>query len=293
MEFRVDTRTCDLSDLRRCPGIDPDTCSCIRNVTIPEADWAEQKFTCADFNGGPPALGTNGTFWIQATSEKDTSVIYFEGALELPGARFNATGPGGENVAANMFLNLYTCNTNPCTGPGTLLQQIVFHSSCSQELYLLDIFGSFQLIEFETRGQGVIGFAINPIVDFSIELDAASIGGTLELEFMSIVVLSRVPGLLPPQIFSVDVAGTSIPPDFVVDEQIQLIPGQPFNVITTIGGTLNGIGCFDVSESIVQCNATVNPGGGDDGGTGTSKSKNNRLLLDKGRDAVKGRRSFV
>ncbi len=263
MLFRVDIRPCSESILARCPGVDPDTCSCIRDTILVESEWAEQKFACTDFNTA--ALVNNGTYWIQSTPEKDPAVIYFEGPIEVPGGRFNASAPAGETeVEANSFLNLYECIDAACSGPGTLLQQVIFHSSCSQQLYLLDIFGSFQLIEFESTTQGVIGFGFNPSVSFSINLDAGGIGeGTVVLDFLSIVVLSEVPELLAPQIFNIPVANQGLPIN--VAETITLIPGQPFNVITTVGGTVGGLGCFDVSNTTIQCDATVTPTGGENG----------------------------
>jgi len=131
------------------------------------------------------------------------------------GGRFNATGPGGAQVDANTYMELDSVSNG---GPGTLLQQVLFHSSCSQQLYLLDIFGSFQLIEFQNTVQGVVGFGINPTVEFSINLNAGAIGTTqpLTLEFLSVVVLSGVPGLLPPQVEQFNVSGTTIPPSFPI-----------------------------------------------------------------------------
>lgn len=279
MLFRVDTRRCDQSVLRRCPGVDPDTCSCIRDtVLLPDA-WPDQKFTCTDLNGGPPPAGSQGTFWIEATPSKDTSVFYFRGPVTTPGGQFNAVAPAGEDrVAADTFLNLYACANAACTGPGPLLQQVLFHSSCSQQLYLLDIFGSFQLIEFESTTQGVIGFAISPTIGFTLQLNPVVNDGPLTLDFMSIVVLSET-GLLPPQIFNFDVAGRVIPPPFTTDATVNLVIGQPFNVITTIGGRIDGLGCFDVSNSTVRCDATIEPGGG-----GGSKKKKDSKKKNKGDD---------
>jgi hypothetical protein len=152
-----------------------------------------------------------------------------------------------------------------------MLQQVLFHSSCSQQLYLLDIFGSFQLIEFESTNQGVIGFGISPSVGFTLALNAAVNDGPLTLDFLSIVVLSET-GLLPPQIFNFEVAGRVIPPPFTTDATVNLVIGQPFNVITTIGGRIDGLGCFDVSNSTIQCDATIEPG---DGG-GSKKKKDSK-----------------
>jgi hypothetical protein len=91
-------------------------------------------------------------------------------------------------------------------------------------------------------------------------LDAETIEtGQLDLDFLSIVVLSGVPGLLPPQVIPFDVTGVSFPPSFATTANITLIPGQPMTVITTIGGKVDGLGCFDVTNTTIQCDATVEP----------------------------------
>lgn len=254
MEFRFDTRVCAESILKRCPGVDPDSCECTRNVTLGEEDWNEQKFSCADFNGGPS--DDFGTYYITATPEKDETVIYFEGLVTSGDAlnnTFNATDPDLDRVEANMYLRVFEYADGVV---GSLVQEVLFHSSCSQQLYLLDIFGSFQLIEFESTGQGVIGFGLNPEVSFSIDLDV--IGDVLDLTFLSVVVLSNS-NLIPPQVFEPNVTGVSIPPPFESSSEITLIVGEDFDVITTIGGELNGVVCFDVSQTTINCGATVEP----------------------------------
>ena len=280
MLFRVDTRTCDQSILRRCPGIDPDTCSCIRDTTLTPDAWPDQKFFCTDFGSGPPPAGTPGTFYIRAYPEKDTTVTYFEGPVTTPGGLFNMTAPATETeVEANSFLELYTCPNAACSAPGTLLQQVLFHSSCSQQLYLFDIFGSFQLVEFESTTLGLISSFTAPSVNFQLSLDLSAGSNGLVLDFMSVVVLAENPELLEPQIINFNVAGTPIPPTLNVDAPINIFIGQPFQVITTIGGQSDGLGCFSVSNSTLQCNATVEPTGDDDDAGGApknSKKKNRR-----------------
>jgi hypothetical protein len=251
MEFRMSPRACADSILKRCPGQDPDTCTCIRNVTIPEEDWAEQQFICDDFNGGP--VDPFASYYVTSTPEKDENIIYFEGPVSN-GGRFNASAQEGEDeVEANTFLNLYTY---PNGTIGELVQQVIFHSSCSQQLYLLDVFGSFQLVEFESTSQ-LVGFGVNPSVGFNIALEVES--ETLEMSFLSVVVLSGVPGLLPPQTEIFDVEGVIIPPPYDATTNITLIPDQDFTVITTVSGEIDGIPCSDITQSTINCPGTVEP----------------------------------
>lgn len=254
MVFRTAVRTCDQSDLRRCPGVDPDSCECDRNITIPEEDWPEQKYECTDFDGGP--VDEFATYYVVSVPEKDPEVIYFNGTVQTPGGRFEAREPDGNEVEANTFLRLFEYD-NVTDTPGRLLQEVLFHSSCSEQLFLLDIFGTFQLLEFENELQGVVGFANNATVDFNLTLSVDT--DQLDLEFLNLVVLSPSDEILGPQVIEIDVDGVSIPPPFSSTEDVVLIPGVEFEVLTTIGGDLNGQGCFDVSSSTVFCEALAPP----------------------------------
>lgn len=203
------------------------------------------------------------------------------------------TAPAGDDrVAADTYLELYACADAACSAPGTMLQQVLFHSSCSQQLYLFDIFGSFQLVEFESTTFGLVSSFTAPSVGFSLALDATAVGSTLVLDFMSVVVLAENPELLEPQIINFDVAGRTIPPSFTVDAPISIFIGQPFQVITTIGGQLDGLGCFDVTNSSLFCNATVEPPGDGDGGGGGDKKNKDSDKKNKG-DRRNQRRLFL
>lgn len=261
--FRVQTRTCEQSDLRRCPGINPDSCECIRNVTIPEDDWPEQKYECEDLNGGPiPEEGFGTQYFVRATPEKDTEIIYFEGVVidgfgfDTPNT-FNATDPDLDEVEANSIITLFQYD-NATGAIGLPLQQVIIHTSCSEQLYLLDIFGSFQLIQFESNGQGIIGgFETTPTEFF---INVATDGDTLDLDFLNVVILPATDAFEPtPQVIEFDVDGVSIPPPFQDSAPVSLIPGVDFEVITTIGGDINGVGCFDVSSRLINCPALGTP----------------------------------
>jgi hypothetical protein len=245
MEFRFSATECDNTLLKRCPGVDPDSCTCIRNVTLTEEDWPSQQLSCTDFG----AVNASETYYVKAFPERDPSVIYFEGEM-APGGRFNATDPNLERVESNMFLEVYSSLN------GDLLQQILFHSSCSQELYLLDIFGSFQLVEFETLDK-VTTFAINPQLSFALTLAIES--DLLELDFVGVGVFSPDPFILAPQTETFNVTGVSIPPPYSESTDIILIPDEDFTVITTVSGVVNGVPCTEITDVVVNCPATVEP----------------------------------
>jgi len=54
-----------------------------------------------------------------------------------------------------------------------------------------------------------------------------------------------------------------------------LIADHPFNVITTIGGMVDGLGCYEVTNSTVLCRATAQPNNTATGGGGKAPKGNN------------------
>lgn len=120
----------------------------------------------------------------------------------------------------------------------------------------MDIFGSFQLIEFQSESQ-LVGFGVNPEIAFGMNLDLE--GSTLNLDFLSLAVLPDQAGLILPQILEFDVSGISMPPAYNASAGVTLIPDQDFIVISTVAGTLDGKACFDISQSKINCPGIVEP----------------------------------
>ena len=274
MEFRVVPAPCEATILNRCELENSDTCACNRNRTLIAEEWEDQKVFCTDDPDGVGAqipdyrLFENRpeleTFWIVATPEKDPSVIYFEGPIEFgtlapPGSStFNATDPALERVEANSFLRIYT--GDPALTGSVQLQEILFHSSCSQELWLFDLFGSFQLVEYEAVQSGITGSFDSVNLEFTIELDATTVSGSLVMDFFEITLLTTIPGLLLPQVQEFDVNGTAIPPAFAVDWDVTIAPEIQYTAVTSVGGSINGATCFDVMEQSIFCPRVIIPG---------------------------------
>ena len=274
MEFRFVPAPCEATTLRRCATPDDNTCTCERNRTLASDEWADQKVFCTD---DPDGVGVTipdyrdvairperETFWIVASPQRDPSVIYFEGPVDfgnavVPGVnRFNATDPNLQRVEANSYLRVYTAD--PLAG-GVQLQEVLFHSSCSEELWLFDIFGSFQLVEFEALVTGVTGSFENVEFAFNLNLAIDTLDGSLALEFLSLTLLPVVPGLVAPQVQDFVVDGVTIPPPFTADWGVSIIPEVDYIVIATIGGVRpDGVGCFEVGEQPVTCPRVIIPG---------------------------------
>jgi hypothetical protein len=245
LEFIYKGGDCDNSEFRRCSGDNPDYCTCEKEV-IAEADWPNE-LTCEDFNGGPPGTTQVGaTSWIRATPA-GLDDIYFEGAVKI-GSTFNATTTAAE-VEGNIDIFVYEYD-EVNDGPGALLQQVLFHSSCSQELFLADNFGSSQLIEFESSDALVSLFRTQRFT-FNMSLEVDSGADEFTLNTANVVILST--DFLGPQLQSFDVSGVTIPPAFIVEADFTIIPEQNHTAIASVGGVLDGSICNSLTTITFNC----------------------------------------
>jgi hypothetical protein len=95
----------------------------------------EGKFSCTDYNGGPPSVFGEPSY-IVAMDNKEREV-FFEGWVPV-GSTF-IMDSGFERFPADQSIKTYSSNV---TSEDTLLQHVLYHSSCSQNLDLLNRFGS-------------------------------------------------------------------------------------------------------------------------------------------------------
>jgi len=263
MEFRFAPQSCTGSVLQRCAGFDSkksrdsrssddkiatDSCSCKRNITLAEEEWADEGFICEDFGGKTES----DIYFVKVYPERDPSLLYFEGPLTA-GGRFNATDPFLDRVDANMYLDVYDFSNGT---QGELLQKIYIHSSCSQDMYILDIYGSVQLIEFESTTQ-LVTFATNPVAQFSLEMQVE--GEVLDLDLIGVGVFGADSDLFPPQTEEFELSGVQIPPPLSLNSTIQVMPDEEFIVVVTVTGFLDGVPCTDISERIARCPVFTEP----------------------------------
>jgi len=133
--------------------------TCDQSFNIQESDL----FRCIDLNGGAPTTG--GIAYIRVTTlEGDT--IYFEGRVNV-GDEF-ALNDGGNTVEANMNVTVYAGSTAADALPENIVQTLVYHSSCSQNLFLKDRFGSVQLVVFINEDQGAVSCFLPVSFGYSI-----------------------------------------------------------------------------------------------------------------------------
>jgi len=319
---------CGGTNFRRCPGDNPDACTCTKE-TLPCAQWSN-KNECEDYdlNGGvcnnlaqycaggqvnnqapgcgPPPAQTDHTVYIEAFGKEE---LYFAGPVTVNNTYTAATV--GEKVEANT--DIFTYEWIPGVGKGRLLQRVLFHSSCSQEMYLTDQFGSHSIIEFDsfcqvscndpsckevnengvTFGRRRISLFLETVSDFSLELSTTATQGS--------VLLSQVLAIFTPTDFSsptelfnfTDVTGLTVPPSVTVDPVstgIFIDTTKTYTIGAVVTGFLNGnpfLPCQQVGTTTLQCIKSENIacgcppcfGGGDpdnffgDGGGGKDDGK--------------------
>ena len=207
---------------------------CEQSFNIQEAD----KFTCTDFAGGAP---TEGSAWLTVTSVKDESDVYFDGEVRV-GDLFSmfAGNTNKGKFDADSFFYVYSDSSKT-----NLLQLSSVHTSCSQNLFLKDKFGSVQLLIFENEF-GLFTCFVQATYGFTLTNQGAADSGTI-VEFTSTTngvaddCLSAIP----------DGGGTVQPGDTViVDKQvlIDMTVRQEYNTVAYIRAeTPGGFSCDDTS----------------------------------------------
>ena len=144
--------------------------NCGQSFNIQEAD----KFDCTDQNGGP---GLTGQYYIHVVPrKKPDGDVYFSGPVNV-GDVFPMC-PGypacsGDRFEADSTVWVYPISaaSNPNFDPvndDNWLQLVNYHTSCSQNLFLKDKYGSTQLVIFFNEEQGLVSCFIT--ATFSITL---------------------------------------------------------------------------------------------------------------------------
>ena len=207
---------------------------CEQSFNIQEAD----KFTCTDFEGGAP---TEGSAWITVTSVKDEAEVYFDGEVRVGDlfSMFAANSDKGK-FDADSFFYVYSDASK-----ANLLQLSSVHTSCSQNLFLKDKFGSVQLLIFENE-LGLFTCFVQATYGFTITNQGAADTGTI-VEFTSTTngVSDDCLDDIPPDSDTVQPGDTVI-----VDKQvlIDMTVRQEYNTVAYIRAeTPNGSSCEDTS----------------------------------------------
>nr|CAA75361.1 HepB protein [Cylindrotheca fusiformis] len=303
MQMRYNGGGCQGTNFRRCPIRDPDPtpdlpnpdpCTCTKEE-LPCEDWNNNN-ECEDFSVtgavcnsidqfcedqsnrdpipgcGPPPADVQHTVYIEAFGKEDE--LYFSGPVAV-----NTTWEAvteGEEVDANT--DIFTYEWIEGEGKGRMMQHVVFHSSCSQELFLTDQFGSQQLLEFDSfcdvscsdggcvevtedgltfgrRRISLFADSGGPQLDFSLEV--TSPGENVELEQV-LGLVSVDDSSTPTQFFNFsNVIGTIVPPPVVLNpDDLKVAVNQNYTIGAIVTGFLEAdpsLPCQQVAQGTLIC----------------------------------------
>jgi len=151
----IDTR-CDGTPTRLTMRFKGGACAQSQNFQT------EDLFECHDYNDGPPTE-TGDEAFIVVTNAQGGDITYHEGCVSV-GDVFDITDEGNE-VDERINVTIYSSEDKLLR---TILQTVVYHSSCSGKLFLKDTFGSVQLVEFENQSQSIVSCFVDTFVAFTI-----------------------------------------------------------------------------------------------------------------------------
>jgi hypothetical protein len=193
-------------------------------------------FVCEDFQGGPPTE-EGALSYILAVDVKGQNIVYFEG-FKAVGEEYTIRD-GGNRVDANMNISVYSTDVIDFAN---MIQTIVYHSSCSRNLFLKDRFGSSQLVGFVNDLQGNVSCFFNSNYDFTI-VNSGDFGA----EFVSLISSTNLGEFnLTDQVLGASVApGESFTLSLPIS--LDLTVRQRYTVLSTITGRTEGSGliCSD------------------------------------------------
>jgi len=141
------------------------------------------QFTCEDFNGGPPnAPGSRA--YIIVTDIKGDGIVYHRDFVTV-GDNYDLRTPDGEGrFEADQRIQIYSSDV---TSQANLLQDVVYHSSCSSNLELKNRFGASQLVQFFNSEQGNVTCFNAAAFDFDIRIPITIIGESIRLESLTVL----------------------------------------------------------------------------------------------------------
>ena len=148
------------------------------------------QFTCDDFNGGPSAEEGSEAYII-VTDIKGDGIVYHRDFVTV-GDNYELRTPSGEErFEADQRIQIYSSNV---TSQANLLQDVIYHSSCSSNLELKNRFGASQLVQFFNSEQGNVTCFADATFDFDILIPITITGGSITLE--SLKILSNFDGFI-------------------------------------------------------------------------------------------------
>ena len=191
------------------------------------------KFFCTDHGKGPPPQGSQESVYVVVTDAKGKGRTYFQGVVR-EGTVFSLED-GGLDLEADSTLKIYSDSTR-----NELLQNLTFHSSCSQNLRLKDTFGAVQLVQWFNEEQGNVTCFADVQFDLQLSLPFQFGGDSFTIESFFIITNFASPPTLDltnqvqGKIVSKD---TSIP--ITLNSTFDLTVRREYEIISAIQGTSN------------------------------------------------------
>jgi hypothetical protein len=125
------------------------------------------KFFCTDLGTISTELGE--PYYIVVTDAKGKGITYFSGVVNV-GDTYSLND-SGQRFEADQFIKIYS------EDQATLLQDVQYHSSCSQNLELKNRFGASQIVEFINEEQGLVSCFQTFTFDLQISIPIEVEGG--------------------------------------------------------------------------------------------------------------------
>ena len=228
------------------------------------------QFDCTDFAGSP--LSTTKPAYLHVTERNATSVVYFSGTVEA-GSSYNLTNEG-DRLAANSNHQVFA-DENDFLAGNSPIQIANFHTSCSQNLFLKDRFGSIQIVEFE-NDEGVFSRFLP--VTFAIDVGNVAAGGNpITVTEFTGYVASDSDTLGVTSDLLLQLADPTLQPGeskmVIMESEVDMTVRQNYAAVVdvtavTSGGTTCGATDSDVFEA-GNFNRNVGPGPGTNAGIGS------------------------
>jgi hypothetical protein len=207
-------------------------------------DW----FSCVDVGKGPPKKEGTASF-IVVTAKNDPTIVYHRGYVAV-GDTYELYD-GGHLFVADQNITIYSSDE---VGPDTMLQTLVYHSSCTQNVFMNDQFGASKLIGWQNDRQGAVSSTatFSFVLTVSVGTTAASpvtleklsstltYGPTMDIDFLETYNLTD-------QVEGFDLLqGHTLTATF--DATLDITQRGMYGVLTTVAGEgKDGFDCADLN----------------------------------------------
>jgi hypothetical protein len=201
-------------------------CNQSSNIQPPEA------FVCEDFHGGGPPTDEEESSFIVATNVNNGDIHHAE--FVRVGELFTVKEIDGAFPSA-MNITVYS---SADTSPQSILQTVVMDTSCSQNMFLTDRYGSFHLVGFINEPQGNVTSFVGATYSYFVS-NAATESGSEALILSTLTSITNEFVNLTEQVNGVVLPTTDslvVKTAFIVDLSARLL----YTIFSTVQGVAPG-----------------------------------------------------